>query len=36
VAYSGTGDAADRQAAEAAGFTAFFVKPSSASELIGL
>lgn len=36
VAYSGSDDIADRQAAEAAGFHAFFVKPSSARELLGI
>lgn len=35
VAYSGSDDTADRQAAEAAGFDAFFVKPTSARDLLG-
>lgn len=36
VAYSGSDDIANRQAAEAAGFHAFFVKPTSARDLLGL
>ena len=35
VAYSGSDEAADRLAAEQAGFHAFFVKPATAEELLG-